>query len=134
MDLKDYIACNYTQQFQYKSFTPSKIDDEWTWAEPQINTLLAEANLKLGELNAFSLYVPDIDFFIKMHVVKEATTSSRIEGTKTEVEDVILKEEDVLPEKKDDWKENFERAKTGSVVQALKMPYLFLLINRKLKI
>ncbi|MGD0339600.1 MAG: Fic family protein [Bacteroidota bacterium] len=105
MDIKDYIAGSYTQQYQYKSFTPSKVNQEWVWTDPQLNTLLSEANRKLGELNAFSLQVPDVDLFIKMHVVKEATTSSRIEGTRTEVGEVVLKEEDVLPEKKNDWQE-----------------------------
>lgn len=105
MDLTGYVSGSYVQQFQYKSFLPNKINVEWIWNDPQINTLLAEAYLKLGELNAFSLYVPDVDFFIQMHVIKEATTSSRIEGTRTDVDDVVLKEEDILPEKKDDWKE-----------------------------
>ncbi|MBU1297544.1 MAG: Fic family protein [Bacteroidetes bacterium] len=124
MDLKDYISGGYTQQFQYKSFTPSLINKEWIWTEPKINTLLAEANLKLGELNAFSLYVPDVDFFIRMHIVKEATTSSRIEGTRTEVEEVVLKEEDIHPEKKDDWKEvqNYIAAMNYAVEQLMTLP------------
>jgi Fic family protein len=105
VDIKDYIAGSYKQQYQYKSFTPAKINQEWVWTDPQLNTLLSEANRKLGELNAFSLQVPDINLFIRMHVVKEATTSSRIEGTRTEVEEAVLRKEDILPEKKNDWQE-----------------------------
>jgi Fic family protein len=83
MTLENFKAGTYTQQHQYKSFSPSAINTDWTWSDPKIHTLLAEANLKLGELNAFSSHIPDIDIFIRMHVVKEATTSSRIEGTRT---------------------------------------------------
>jgi Fic family protein len=105
MDLRKFKSGAYKQQFQYKSFSPTLVDHLWLWSDPKINTLLAEANLKLGELNAFSLYAPDIDIFIRMHVIKEATTSSRIEGTKTDMEEALLKESEVLPDKKDDWQE-----------------------------
>ncbi len=105
MTLEQFTAGAYTQQYQYKSFTPTKLNTEWTWSNAKINTLLAEANLKLGELNAFSSHIPDIDIFIRMHVIKEATTSSRIEGTRTEMEDVVMKKADIDAEKKDDWQE-----------------------------
>jgi Fic family protein len=136
MDLKDYIAGSYVQQFQYKSFTPTKINNEWIWTDTQMNILLAEANLKLGELNAFSLYVPNVDFFIRMHVVKEATTSSRIEGTRTEVGDIVLKEEDVLPEKKDDWTEvqNYIEGMNNAVEQLRRLPVSTRLLRETHKI
>jgi Fic family protein len=103
--LEQFIAGTYTRQYQYKSFVPTPMNREWTWSDAKLNTLLAEANLKLGELNAFSLHVPDVDIFIRMHVVKEATTSSRIEGTRTEMEDVVMKKADIDAEKRDDWQE-----------------------------
>ncbi len=105
VDLQDFRAGSFVQQYRYKSFTPSKVNENWAWIDPKLNTLLAEANRKLGELNAFSFLVPDVDYYIRMHVVKEATTSSRIEGTRTEIREALLKKSEVVPEKRDDWQE-----------------------------
>ncbi|MBW7888543.1 MAG: Fic family protein [Bacteroidetes bacterium] len=136
MNIGDFIAGSFIQQYQYKSFFPNTINKEWVWNDPQLNTLLAEAHRQLGELNAFSLYVPDIDFFIKMHVVKEATTSSRIEGTQTNVEDALLKEEDILTDKKNDWKEvqNYIAAMNYAVAQLQTTPISTRLLKKVHKI
>lgn len=105
MKLENFIAGSFQQQYQYKSFQPAPVDLEWTWDDASINTLLEEASRALSGLNAFSFVVPDIDLFITMHVLKEAQKSSRIEGTQTEMREAILSEEQVTPEKRDDWRE-----------------------------
>ena len=124
MDIKEFRAGIHVQQNKYKSFRPRKINKEWTWTDPKINTLLSEANQKLGELNAFSLSVPDVDMFIRMHVAKEARTSSRIEGTRTEIVDALKVEKDIDPEARDDWNEvqNYIEAMNGSILALEKLP------------
>jgi Fic family protein len=131
MKLEQFNAGAWNQQYQYKSFAPEKINHEWTWDDPTTNTLLAEANRALGELNAFSLIVPDIDLFIQMHVAKEAQTSSRIEGTQTELDEVLMPESQIAAEKRDDWHEvhNYIQAINESVDALTNLP----LSNRLLK-
>jgi Fic family protein len=136
MKLEDFKAGKYIDQFQYKSFLPEKIDHEWIIASPEINSLLSEANRLIGELNAFSQLIPDVDYFIKMHITKEATTSSQIEGTKTNIEDVLIKEEDISPEKRNDWNEvqNYINAINYSIEQLEKLPISNRLIRNTHKV
>ncbi|MCK4668370.1 Fic family protein [Candidatus Dependentiae bacterium] len=131
MKLEKFISGGFIEQYQYKSFIPEKIDHVWTWDDPQINVLLENANKVLGELNAFSLIVPDIDLFIHMHVLKEAQASSKIEGTKTEIDEVLLDKEVISPEKRDDWVEvqNYISAMNHGVERLNEIP----LSNRLLK-
>ncbi len=58
----------YKQQYKYKSFYPSLINKTFMWNDSKINVLLESARGALGELNAFSKLIPDIDFFIKMQI------------------------------------------------------------------
>ncbi|MGD9897894.1 MAG: Fic family protein [Calditrichaceae bacterium] len=124
MDIKNFKAGKFIQQFEYKSFSPNPVNREWILSDPSLNTLLGEANLKLGELNAFSQLIPDVDFFIMMHVVKEATKSSRIEGTHTTFEEAFIEEENVLPERRDDWREvqNYIEAMNRAIKELDKLP------------
>ncbi len=105
MKLEDFKSGKYVRQNDYKCFSPAKINHAWSWEDGRINTLLAEANRQLGALDAYSANVPDIDIFIEMHVAKEATKSSKIEGTQTNIEEALKRESEIVPERKDDWQE-----------------------------
>ena len=131
MKLETFRAGIWRQRYQYKSFEPVPINQQWFWEDPTINTLLGAANRALGELNAFSLIVPDIDLFIEMHVVKEAQTSSRIEGTQTGIDEALMSEEQIQPEKRDDWREvrNYIDAVNTAMAELKHLP----LSNRLLK-
>lgn len=105
MNLADFQAGQFEQQYEYKSFVPALINHDWVISDPQVLQLLGQADRALGELNAYAQLIPDIDFFIRMYVAKEATQSSRIEGTQTNIEDAFKDVDDVSPEFKDDWGE-----------------------------
>ena len=105
VQIENFKAGKIRQSYQYKSFLPEPVNRQWIISDPNLLTLLSEASRYLGELNAFSYQIPDIDFFIRMHVAKEAVTSSRIEGTQTNIAEAFLKREEIIPEKRDDWQE-----------------------------
>lgn len=131
MNIQDFVAGSYVQQYEYKSFSPSFINKEWIISDPKILSLNSTADRLLGELNAFSQLIPNVDFFIQMHVTKEATTSSRIEGTKTSVQEAFIDSMDIDPEKRDDHEEvrNYIDAMNYAVATLEKLPFS----NRLLK-
>lgn len=117
MKLEDYKSGEYKQGVGYKPFLPSKINHNWGWEDTKLDYLLAEANRQIGELNAYSLLLPNVDLYIKMHVKIEANKSSKIEGTKTTIEEDLSDLQDVSPEKRDDWEEvqNYVKATNFSI-------------------
>ena len=105
MDISKFKSGTYVKQNRYDAFIPTTINHEWTWTDARINTLLEEATNALGELNAYSRIVPDIERYLRLHVVKEASESSRIEGTQTKIDEAIRPIEEIKPERRDDWQE-----------------------------
>lgn len=131
MNLSNFKAGKPVQRYQYKSFEPNLVNIAWQIDNAELVMILSQANIKLGELNAFSQLIPDVDFFIKMHVLKEGTKSSKIEGTQTNLDEAIQKEAYIQPEKKDDWQEvqNYVQAMNQAIESLENLP----LSNRLLK-
>lgn len=118
--------------YECQAFVPSKINREYDWNFSKLSSSLEKASGKLSELNSYALQTPDIDFFIKMHVAKEATTSSRIEGTRTEMEEVFMKQQEIVPERRDDWEEvqNYITAMRWSIKKLQDLPLSIRLIKK----
>ena len=129
-------VANPNQPHRYTYFLPNNIPRILEIKDLTINRLLEDATHSLGELNAYARFVPDIDFFIRMHETKEATASSRIEGTQTNMDEALMREEDVLPERRDDWHEvqNYIKAMTFATENLSELPIVSRLLNGTHKI
>ncbi len=129
--MKNFQSGRYIQQGHYKSFQPDLINRKWSVENMELIQLLGRADRELGRLDMYSEYIPNIDLFISMHVLKEATQSSKIEGTQTNIAEALLDEEDVAPEKKDDWEEvqNYVAATKEAIIKLQTLPFSARLIR-----
>ena len=109
---------------QYEYFLPSYIDDNFSIKDQKIFVYLEKATKLLGELNAYGNLIPDVNFFIHMHIKSEAIASLKIEGTQTNMNEILLLKNDIYPEKKDDWQEvkNYIRAMNISIKRLSHLP------------
>lgn len=123
--MRTFQSGHYVQQDHYRSFQPNPINRAWVLDNMALVQLLGQADRELGRLDMYSDYIPNIDLFIRMHVLKEATQSSKIEGTQTNMEDALLEREDVALDKRDDWEEvqNYVAAMNQAVARLKKLPF-----------
>lgn len=129
--MRHFQAGCFVQQAHYKSFQPNPINRAWVVDDMALLHLLGQADRELGRLDMYSEYIPNIDLFIRMHVLKEATQSSRIEGTQTNMEEALLEREDVALERRDDWEEvqNYVAAMNEAVDTLRTLPFSARLIR-----
>ena len=133
--MKNFKSGIYISQGSYKSFQPELLNRSWQIDDMSVFALLSKADRFLGRLDMYSEYV-DIDLFIQMHIAKEATQSSKIEGTQTRMEEAFLNKADVQVEKRDDWEEvqNYILAMNEAVNMLHTLPFSTRLIRQAHKI
>ena len=134
--MKNYKSGQYINQGYYKSFQPTLINKQLHIDDMEVMQLLSQADRELGRLDMYSKYIPNIDLFISMHVVKEATQSSKIEGTQTNVDEALLDKEDIPIDKRDDWEEvqNYINAQQWAINELDELPFSSRLIKETHKI
>lgn len=133
--MEKFTSGKYINQGYYKSFQPNTIHRDWILNDMEVIQLLSKADRHLGRLDMYSEYV-NIDLFIRMHIAKEATQSSKIEGTQTNMEEAFLSKEQIAYEKRDDWEEvqNYISAMNEAVKLLHQLPFSSRLIKQTHKI
>ena len=134
--MKTFKAGTYITQDEYKSFQPNPINRQWMLDNMEVLEMLGRADRELGRLDMISAYVPNIDLFISMYIIKEATKSSRIEGTQTNIREALLEKEDLPPENQDDWDEvqNYINALNAAIHDLQTLPFSSRLIRNTHKV
>ncbi|MDR0954303.1 MAG: Fic family protein [Rikenellaceae bacterium] len=129
--MKSFKSGRIVRQAYYNCFIPNKINQEWIIDDPLVNDLLSKADQAIGRLDSFSDFIPNINLFISMHVAKEATQSTKIEGTQTNIEDVFQPRENLPQEKRDDWDEvqNYIKALDFATQEMKQFPFSSRLIR-----
>ena len=129
--MKRFESGQYISQGYYKSFQPEFINRQLQIDNMEVLQLLSQADRELGRLDMYSKYIPNIELFISMHVLKEATQSSKIEGTQTNMDEALLEKEDLPLDKRDDWEEvqNYIKAMEWAIEHLDKLPFSSRLIR-----
>jgi Fic family protein len=134
--METFKAGKYIKQETYSSLEPNLIFKDWLINDMQLINLLTKADRALGKLDMYSDYIPNIALFIRMHITKEATQSSKIEGTQTNMEEALMEKEDVGLEKRSDWEEvqNYIKAMNSAIENLQTLPFSSRLIKQAHKI
>lgn len=134
--MKNFKSGTLINQGFYRSFQPELINKQLLIDNMEVLELLSKADRELGRLDMYSKHIPNIDLFISMHVAKEATKSSRIEGTQTNIDEALLEKEDIPLDKRDDWEEvqNYIKAMEWAVLSLDKLPFSTRLIRETHKV
>lgn len=133
--MRQFTSGVYVHQGLYRAFEPSAIHRIWAVEDREILYLLSQADRELGRLDMFSTYVNN-DLYIQLHFAKEATQSSRIEGTQTRMEEIFIHEDQINPRRRQDLQEvrNYIAAMQEGVHSLPELPFSTRLIRKLHKV
>ena len=88
--MKIEIGKNKKQKEGFSAFVPSPFPPKGIFNMSQQTLIKAtEAERLIGKLDGITDTLPNVDFFLRMFVIKDATSSSQIEGTRATMIDAI---------------------------------------------
>lgn len=96
------IGRTIAQKEGFSAFVPNGFPAKGMFDLPQtILIKAAEADRLIGKLDGVTHTLPDVEFFLRMFVAKDATSSAQIEGTKATIVDAIEMDAGVATKKTD---------------------------------
>jgi len=88
--MKVTIGTNVAQPEGYRAFIPAAFPPKGILNLPlSLQQKFDQARGLVGKLDGATHQLPDVDFFLQMFVLKDATSSAQIEGTKATMVDAI---------------------------------------------
>lgn len=89
--MKNIIGKNKKHQtgYEYLSLFDFPSDELKNSVPQNVIQKANHAQFLLGKLSGITLLLPDVDYFINSYVIKDATSSSQIEGTKATIVDAF---------------------------------------------
>jgi len=96
------IGKKIKQKEGFLAFVPDHFPPKGLFNTPQSILLkTAEADRLVGKLDGITHTLPDVDFFLRMFVAKDATSSAQIEGTRATIIDALEMESGVATKETD---------------------------------
>jgi Fic family protein len=96
------IGRNIKQSGGFSAFVPTPFPPKGLFELPQhILIKAAEADRLVGKLDGITHTLPDVDFFLRMFVAKDAESSAQIEGTRATMMDALEKSAGVASKETD---------------------------------
>lgn len=100
--MKIEIGKKVKQKEGFSAFVPNPFPPNGIFDLPQAILLkTAKADRLIGKLDGITQLLPDVEFFIKMFVAKDAESSAQIEGTKATMVDAMEKKAGVATKETD---------------------------------